>query len=43
MARFTEIHYIDAHSGEYASFGLPPEHYFDDCHQNIILMNSILI
>jgi sporulation protein YlmC with PRC-barrel domain len=30
MEKFTEIHYIDAHSGEYASFGLPPEHYFDE-------------
>lgn len=30
MERFTEIHSIDARSGENVSFGLPPEHYFDE-------------
>jgi uncharacterized protein YrrD len=30
MERFTEIHFIDPHSAEYTSFGLPPEHSFDE-------------
>lgn len=30
MERFTEIHYIAPDSAEYSSFGLLPEHYFDE-------------